>query len=134
MIDQESQITAFLAGSPHAVIGASRDRGKYGNKVLRAYMQQNRSVYPVHPRETDVEGLVAYPDLGSIPAEVHGVSVITPPALGESIVEQAATRGIQHIWFQPGAESDAAVARAKQLGMSVIANGPCILVTLRYHE
>lgn len=134
MIDQESQITAFLAGSPHAVVGASRDRDKYGNKVLRAYMQQNRPVYPVHPREPDVEGLTAYPNLGSIPEGVYGVSVITPPALGESIVEQAAALGIRYIWFQPGAESDAALAKARQHGMTVIANGPCILVTLRYHE
>ncbi|MCH8218006.1 MAG: CoA-binding protein [Planctomycetes bacterium] len=51
-----------------------------------------------------------------------------------SIVEETAQLGIKHIWMQPGAESEEAVKRAEQLGMNVIAGGPCALVRLRYHE
>jgi predicted CoA-binding protein len=75
----DEQIREFLAGSPHAVVGASRNRSKYGNKVLRAYLQNDLPVYPVNPNATMVEGQLAYPDLASIPRRVHGVSVITPP-------------------------------------------------------
>jgi predicted CoA-binding protein len=133
-MDNQTKIAEFLASAPHAVVGASRDRGKIGNKVLRAYVQTGRPVFPVNPTADEVEGLKAYPDLASLPAPVHGVSVITPPHVTESIVEQAAALGIKHIWLQPGAESAQAVARATELGMNVISDGPCILVALRYRE
>lgn len=130
----ERQIEQFLAGLPHAVVGASRDRAKYGNKVLRVYMQNNRPVYPVNPNAQTVEGLACYPDLASLPEKVHGISIVTPPEVTERIVEQAGELGIENVWMQPGAESERAVARAGELGMNVIAGGPCALVTMGYRE
>ena len=130
----QERIDEFLAGAPHAVIGASRDRAKYGNKVLRAYLQNDREVYPVNPNSKEVEGLDTFPDLASLPQAVYGISVITQPDVTLRIVEQAAELGIKNIWMQPGAESENAVQRAEQLGMNTIAGGPCVLVTLRYHE
>ena len=85
----DEQIAAFLAGDSFAVVGASRNRAKYGNKVLRSYRQAGRRVYPVNPHAREVEGQVCYPDLASLPEPVHGVSIITPPAVTERIVEQA---------------------------------------------
>jgi uncharacterized protein len=129
-MDPRKNIHEFLAGAPHAVVGASRDRSKIGNRVLLAYLQSGRAVYPVNPGGGEIEGLKAYADLGSLPTPIHGISVITPPAVSESIVEQAAALGVKNIWFQPGAESAQAVTRAKELGMNVISGGPCILVVL----
>ena len=128
------KIDSFLAGAPHAVVGASTDRTKYGNRVLRVYIQTGRPVHPVNPNAAEVEGLKAYPDLRSLPEAVHGISVITPPAVTEKVVEAAAELGIKHVWMQPGAESAAAVARAEQAGINVIADGSCILVVLGFHE
>ena len=133
-MNEQAQITEFLAGAPHAVVGASRDRAKIGNQVLRAYLHAGRTVIPVNPGVEEVEGLKAYPDLASLPAPVHGVSVITPPRVTELIIEQAGLIGIKNIWLQPGAESEQAVLRAKELGMNVISGGPCILVVLGQRE
>ncbi|MCA9260459.1 MAG: CoA-binding protein [Planctomycetales bacterium] len=133
-MDERSQIERFLDGSPHAVVGASRDREKYGNKVLRAFMQHSRKAFPVNPTADEVEGLTAYPNLSALPEPVYGVSVITPPHATERVIEEAGKLGISHVWLQPGAESPRAVARAKELGIELIAGGPCILVALRYHE
>ena len=133
MTEQDS-IRAFLEGAPHAVVGASRDRAKYGNKVLRVFQQAGRTVFPVNPNATEVEGLPCYPDLSALPQTVHGVSVITPPVVTLSIIQQAGQLGIQHIWLQPGAENRQSVQLARDLGMNVISGGPCILVVLRYHE
>ena len=130
----QDQIDEFLGGSPHAVVGASRDRSKYGNKVLRVYQQTHRPVFPVNPNADEVEGVPAYPDLASLPEAVHGISVVTPPETTEEIVEQAGKLGIRNIWMQPGAESQAAVARAIELGINIVAGGPCALVVLGYHE
>ena len=86
-------IGEFLTGSPHAVVGASRDRSKYRNEVLRVYLQQNRPVFPVNPNLDEVEGLPAYANLASIPESVHGISVITPPHVTEAVVEEAGELG-----------------------------------------
>lgn len=130
----QRQIEAFLAGSPHAVVGASQDREKYGNKVLRAYLQQQRAVYPVNPTAEVVEGLAAIPDLASLPKSVHGISIVTPPQVTEQVVVEAARLGIHHIWMQPGSESKRAVELAQEAGINAIWGGPCILVAMRFHE
>jgi predicted CoA-binding protein len=129
-----SPIQRFLDGKPHAVVGASRDRTKYGNKVLRAYLQNERVVYPVNPTADEVEGLKAYASLAELPEAVHGLSIITPPRVTESVIEEAVRLGIQHVWMQPGAESDAAIKLAEQSGMNLIAGGSCVLVALGYRE
>ena len=130
----DTQIDQFLAQPAFAVVGASRDRSKYGNKVLRCYQQNGRTAYPVNPNADEIEGLACSPDLASLPDQVKAASIITPPEITERIVEQAAEAGVQHLWMQPGAESKAAVQRAAELGLQVIAGGPCILVILGYHE
>ena len=127
-------IDAFLGGAPHAVVGASRDRHKYGNKVLRCYQQRQRPVYAVNPEADDVEGLTAHADLASLPEAVHGISIITPPWTTTGVVEQAIALGIRHVWMQPGAESPQALKRAREAGMNLIAGGPCILVVLHFRE
>ena len=130
----DEKIQDFLAEGPFAVVGASRDRAKYGNKVLRAYLQNDREVYPVNPRADEVEGLESYADLAALPRPVRAISIVTPPSITERVVEQAAELGIRHIWMQPGAESDKAVGRAERAGMNVIAGGACALVVQGYHE
>ncbi len=130
----EEKIQAFLADGPHAVVGASTDRNKYGNKVLRVYQQTGRKVFPVNPNADQVEGLAAYADLASLPEPVHGISVITPPKVTEKVVRQAIDVGISHIWMQPGAQSDEAVRLAEGAGVNTIPGDACILMVLGFHE
>ena len=131
---ETERIQAFLKSGPFAVVGASTDRSKYGNKVLRCYQQHGREVYPINPRAPEVEGLKAYPSLAALPVPVPAISVITPPAATEQVVRQAHAAGVKHVWMQPGAESDEAVRAAEALGMNVIAGGPCLLVVMGYSE
>ena len=127
-------VERFLDGGPFAVVGASRDRAKYGNKVLRAYHQDGREAFPVNPTADEIAGHRAYPDLGSLPGTVHGISVITPPPVTERVVDEAIDAGIKHIWMQPGAESPDAVQRARDAGINVIAGDHCALVVMGYRE
>ena len=134
-MNDNEKIEAFLAEGPWAVVGASTDREKYGNKVLRCYVQNGKTpVHPINPKADEVEGLTAYADLDALPETARAISIITPPKVTEAVVEKAAELGIRHLWMQPGAESDAAIARAEELGLSVIAGGPCLLVVLGYRE
>ena len=130
----DDAIEAFFAGNSFAVVGASGDREKYGNKVLRSYLQAGRRVYAVNPKPGKIEGLRTYPDLASLPERVHGVSIITPPAVTVGIVEQAARAGIRHLWMQPGAESDEAIRKAEELGLELIHSGPCVLVLQGFRD
>jgi predicted CoA-binding protein len=130
----QQTVDAFLATGPFAVVGASVDRSKYGNKVLRCYQQYGKEVYPINARAAEVEGLKAYPSLASLPVRARAISIITPPAITEQVVRDAAAAGVTHVWMQPGAESDAAIREAEALGMTVIAGGPCLLVVLGYRE
>jgi predicted CoA-binding protein len=130
----ETGIGAFLAGDAFAVAGASDNRAKFGNKVLRCYLQHGHTVYPINPHATTVEGIPCYPDLATVPQPIHGVSIITPPAVTAEIVDQAIVAGIKHLWMQPGAEHRDAITRAEQAGINVIAGGPCLLVELGFRE
>ncbi len=130
----ESRIRAFLASGPYAVVGASSDREKYGNKVLRCYQQHGLEVFPINPRATEIEGLKAYPSLEALPRPVAGISVITPPKITEAVVQEAIRAGVKGIWMQPGSESLEAVRAAEAAGLEVIAGGPCLLVVLGFRE
>jgi predicted CoA-binding protein len=131
---ETERIEAFLANGSFAVVGASADRSKYGNKVLRCYQQHRREVYPINPKAPEVEGLKAYPSLAALPVKVPAISVITPPLATEQVVRDAHAAGVRHVWMQPGAESVEAVRAAEALGMNVIAGGPCLLVVMGYSE
>ncbi len=130
----DERIRQFLDGGPHAVVGASENREKYGNKVLRAYLQNVRTAIPVNPSAIEIEGQRAYATLQDVPQTPYGISVITPPEITEQIVEQAVQLGIKHVWMQPGAESEQAILSARQHGLNVIGGDACILVTLGYRE
>jgi uncharacterized protein len=130
----QNRIDSFLAGKRFAVVGASQNREKYGNKVLRTYQQNKLEVVPINPTAGEIEGLAAAPNLSSLPAPVDGISVITPPKITEQVVKEAIDLGIKHIWLQPGAESQAAIEAAERAGVNLISGGPCLLVVLRYRE
>jgi predicted CoA-binding protein len=130
----EKKIEQFLSSPAFGVVGASTNREKYGNKVLRCYLQKGRRAVPVHPREPRIEGVACVRSIAELPAEVKSLSFITPPEVTEQLVEQAIARGIRSVWMQPGAESERAIARCGEAGLDVIADGTCLLVVLGYHE
>lgn len=127
------EIARFLAVGSFAVVGASADRSKYGNKVLRCYQQHGLPVVGVHPKLTTVEGVAVVPSLREL-SPPRAVSVVAPPAAAAGIVADAAAAGIRHLWFQPGAESPEALTAAAAAGIEVIAGGPCVLVALGFRD
>lgn len=130
----QEQIGRFLASEAFGVVGASANRHKYGNKVLRCYLQHGRKAIPVNPNETEIEGTRCVAGVVDLPPEAKSISMITPPAVTEQIVPLAIAHGIENIWMQPGSESSAAVALCQQHKVNVIADGSCILVVLGYHD
>ena len=103
-----------------AIVGASTDRGKYGNKSVRAHRQQGWDVYPVHPTADEIEGLQAYASLRDIPAKIDRVSLYLPSARGLEILPDVAAADPDEFFVNPGAESDELLAEAKKLGLEPI--------------
>ncbi len=128
------RIDVFLSADAFGVVGASSKVHKYGNKVLRCYQQNQRTVVPVNPVEKEIEGLACVASVRDLPDHVDSISIITPPQVTEKVVEEAIVRGIRNIWMQPGAESLQAVAACEEAGINVIADGSCVLVVMGYHE
>ena len=130
----DKQIKLFFNSEAFGVIGASANRDKYGNKVVRCYLQHQKKIYPVHANEKIIEGLNCISKLDELPEQVESISIITPPKVTEKIVKQAIAKGIKNIWMQPGAEDPNAVLECKKNNINIISGGPCMLVTLGYKE
>ncbi len=103
-----------------AVIGASSNRQKFGNRAVRAFQEQGYTVIPINPHETSVEGLKAYRSVLDVPGPVDMASFYVPPEVGERVIEEVAAKGITEVWLNPGADSDALVARARALNIQPI--------------
>jgi len=100
-----------------AVLGASRNRRKYGNRAVRAYRAEGWQVYPIHLRETEIEGLQAYASILDVPGEVDRATVYLQPAVTLQVLDAIARKGVRELFLNPGSESDAVIARAGELGL-----------------
>jgi predicted CoA-binding protein len=103
-----------------AVIGASKDRQKFGNRAVRAYRDQGYTVVPINPHEAEIEGLRAYRSILDVPGTVDMASFYVPPEVGETVIAEVAQKGVAEVWLNPGAESDELVTRARALSLQPI--------------
>jgi len=103
-----------------AVIGASSNRNKFGNRAVRAFHQQGYTVVPINPHEAVVEGLTTYPSVLDVPGTIDMASFYLPPEIGLQVIEEVAQKGIAEVWLNPGADSEALIARAKALHIQPI--------------
>ena len=103
-----------------AVIGASSNRRKFGNKAVRAFRQQGYTVIPINPHESDVEGLRAFASVLDVPGPIDMATFYVPPDIGEQVIGQVARKQIPEVWLNPGSESDELIARARALSIEPI--------------
>ena len=100
-----------------AIIGASSDRRKFGNKALRAFRAQGFTVVPINPNETVVEGERAYASVLDYPDAIDEASVYVPPHVGVGVMDELKKKGVPVVWLNPGADGRAVVDRARALGL-----------------
>lgn len=103
-----------------AVIGASSNRAKYGNKALRAFERQGYRVIPINPHETEIEGHKAYASVLDVPDTIEMATVYVPGHVGVKIMDDLATKGVGEVWLNPGADDAAVLDRARVLGLNTI--------------
>ena len=103
-----------------AVIGASNNHRKFGNKAVRAYLAHGHSVFPVNLRETVIEGLPVFRSITDIPVDLDATLVYLPPEITIQVLPAIARKGPGQLFLNPGSEDDAVVARAGELGLSPV--------------
>jgi len=128
--DQRALIAECVNERVWAVVGASTNPAKFGNRIYRALKARGYRVYPVNPRARQIDGDPCYPSVASLPELPGVVNVVVPPAIGLAIAEEVAAAGIARIWFQPGAESPDNLARARSLDLKTVARA-CAMVECR---
>jgi predicted CoA-binding protein len=123
----KAAVEEFLAQQTLAVVGASRDEKKFGNKVYKDLIRKGYTTYAVNPSADVIDGQRSYPTLSDLPEAVDGVVFVVPPAQTEKVVRQAAELDIPRVWMQQGSESEDAIRFCEENDISVVA-GECILM------
>ena len=95
-----NNIEVFLNANSFAVVGASRDRSKYGNKVFRAIVASGRNVYPLNPTAPEVEGQPAFATITELPVVPESLSIVTPPHVTREVIQQSIAAGVKNIWMR----------------------------------
>ncbi len=103
-----------------AVIGASSDRRKFGNKALRAFRDHGDIAIPINPKEPEVEGEKTYKSVLDVPGRIDMATMYVASPVGVKVLDEIAKKGIAEVWLNPGADSPEVVERAKALGLNAI--------------
>jgi predicted CoA-binding protein len=127
----QSVIQEIMNCRSFAVVGVSRDSGKYGHMVYSALKGLGYVTYPVNPSADAIGEDVCYPCLDTLPETPDCVVTIVPPGATERIAREAGRLGVRYMWMQPGSESEAAVNAAHGAGLRIVYGGPCIMVATR---
>ena len=103
-----------------AVIGASSDHRKFGNRAVRAFRRQGYTVLPINPNETQIEGLRTYASVLDVPGPIDMATFYVPPDIGEKVMPEVAQKKIPEVWLNPGSESDGLIRLARSLSVEPI--------------
>ena len=114
-----------------AIVGASTDRKKYGNKAVRAFVQGGWTVYPVHPTASEIEGVPCYASLAEVPEPLDRITLYVPPKVGKLLLPEIARKPHTELFFNPGSEDEELVAQAQELGLQPIVACSVVNIGLR---
>ena len=103
-----------------AIIGASADPSKFGNKSIHAHRRAGYDVYPVNPKEETVEGLKCYKSILDVPVTLDRISLYLPPPVAVKVLDDIAEKGCKELWVNPGVESHELMERISALGLNAI--------------
>lgn len=116
-----------------AVIGATDNPRKYGNRIYLDLKGKGFRVYPVNPSRDTVDGDPAFARLSDIPEKPDIVNFVVPPSATLRVLEQAKELGFTTVWIQPGAENEAVMGYLEEHGFDYVVNA-CIMVRARFRS
>ena len=120
-------IKEFMKRQKFAVIGATDNPEKYGNRIVKNLKNRGYNVFPVNPRLREVEGITCYPSLSAVPEKVDVVDFVVPPPAVVPVLQECVKLGISSIWLQPGSESMEAIDFCKEHNLDVV-HDVCVMM------
>src|SRR6266850_2930750 len=111
-----------------AIVGASSNRAKFGNKALRAFAHKGYTVVPINPTETEVEGHRAYASVLDVPGTIDMATIYVPGAIGVRVLDDLAKKGVPEVWLNPGADDRQVVEKARSLGLKTVVH--CSIIAI----
>jgi len=109
------------------VIGVSHRQDKFGFRIFRDLIVAGFKVEGVNPTNGEIAGKKVFSSLKELGRVPDLVITVVPPQVTEKVVEECRLLGVREIWMQPGSESELAVGKAKEYGISVTSNA-CFMV------
>ena len=116
----DSSVATLLGLQTWAVVGLSDNRWRPAWEVALFLQQQGRRIVPVHPSAVTVHGEPGYPSVADIPFPVDVVDCFVRSDLVGPVVDQAVAAGASGVWMQLGVVDEAAAARARAAGLTVV--------------
>ena len=114
-----------------ALVGASNDKSKFGNRIYRDLKNKGYNVVPINPKDEKIEGDKAYTSIEMMEDLPDIVNFVVPPPIAMKVAQNAVELGIEYLWFQPGSESDEIEYWLKNTdGIKYLINA-CIMVETR---
>ncbi len=110
----------------YAVVGASRNRRKYGFKVFKNLLESGKEVIPINPKGGEILGQHVYPTLKAYQGEIDLAVFVVPPQVTEKVLKTVDSLGIDQVWLQPGSESERAIAFCQNNEIQVV-HQACIM-------
>ena len=107
-------------GKTVAIIGASSNPRKFGNRAIRAFQRRGYIVIPINPNEAIVEGLKTYASVLDVPGDIDMATFYVPPDIGQKVMSEVAQKRIPEVWLNPGSESDELIQLARSLKVEPI--------------
>ncbi len=111
----------------YAVVGASRDKNKYGYKVLKDLHDNGYKVFPVNPKGGEILNLKVYSRLQDISFKIDVVIMVVPPKISEMVIKEVKNLGIKMVWMQPGSENEEVIEYCRKNNIECIHNA-CIMM------
>lgn len=111
-----------------AILGASNHREKFGNKCVRAYLHAGWKVYPVNPRESEIEGVPAFASLAEVPRPLDRISVYLRPPITATLLPAIAEAEAEETFFNPGSADEEVLAEALRIGVN--SRDACAIVAI----
>ena len=129
----ENRIAEFISKRVWAIVGASHNSAKFGHKIVRDLHNAGYIVYPINPKEGEIEGLKVYPTLTDLPEKPDVVDIVVPPTVTEKVVRQVQELGLPRVWMQPGSESKDAIRFCEENDIAVV-HDACAMINKRDWE
>ncbi len=113
-----------------ALVGASNNPRKYGNKILLDLISKGHNVYPVNNKEKNIEGIKSYKSVDAIPEIPSIINFVIPPNEGMAVTRDLVEKGYDNFWYQPGAESNK-ISKFLEVEKKNFIDDMCIMVVTR---